>query len=49
MEKSKRLSENRLAHSEKNVDVLQITSYELQVKIRGTLYFFTLSINQNKL
>ncbi|RGN52727.1 hypothetical protein DXB61_06475 [Parabacteroides merdae] len=49
MEKSKRLSENRLAHSEKNVGVLQITSYELQVKIRGTLYFFTLSINQNKL
>lgn len=33
----------------KNVGVLQITSYELQVKIRGTLYFFTLSINQNKL
>ena len=31
MEKSKRLSENRLAHSEKNVGVLQITSYELQV------------------
>lgn len=49
MEKSKRLSENRLAHSEKNVGVLQITSYELQVKIRGTLYFFILSINQNKL
>lgn len=49
MEKSKKLSENRLAHSEKNVGVLQITSYELQVKIRGTLYFFTLSINQNKL
>ncbi len=49
MEKSKRLSENRLAHSEKNVGALQITSYELQVKIRGTLYFFTLSINQNKL
>ena len=49
MEKSKRLSENRLAHSEKNVGVLYITSYELQVKIRGTLYFFTLSINQNKL
>lgn len=49
MEKSKRLSENRLAHSEKNVGVLQITSYELQVKIRGTLYFFTSSINQNKL
>ena len=49
MEKSNGLSENRLAHSEKNVGVLQITSYELQVKIRGTLYFFTLSINQNKL
>ena len=46
MEKSKRLSENRLAHSEKNVGVLQITSYELQVKIRGTLYLSLIHISE---